>query len=107
MKPQTDRQRIESMVGALERITDATDAQTDQALNAARRNALRESGAKRTKNWLMTLASAVVLVLVVGVFTAGRNGSEVSAMTEQLVADAELYQEMEFYLWLSEELELE
>ena len=102
-----DRQCAETTLSALDRVADATDAQTDQALNTARQAAIRAHETKYNRHWLWALASAAVLVLVVGVYSAGRNGSEATAITEQLVADAELYQDMEFYTWLSEELESE
>ena len=100
-----DKTVIENTLDTLDRIERATDAQTEQALNASRRAALGSHNSKHNRHWMWALASAAVLVLVVGIYTAGRNGSEGAAITEQLVADAELYQDMEFYTWLAEELE--
>lgn len=103
----SEHQVVESTVAALDRLGDATNAQTEQILNAARQAATSERIPKHNRHWLWALTSAAVLILVAGVYTGGRNGSEAVAITEQLVADAELYQDMEFYTWLSEELESE
>lgn len=102
---------IETAVAALERMADAADATSEQALNAARRKALQgmipsATSNKRPSRWLWAAATAAALALAVGIAWVDRNGHELPP-AEQLVADAELYQQMEFYLWLSEELESE
>lgn len=95
---------IEAAVEALDRIADATDANSDRTLNAARREALGATGA-RASPWFWAAATATVAALAVAIVFFDRDGNDLPPLTEQLVADAELYQEMEFYLWLSEELE--
>jgi hypothetical protein len=100
-----DRQCIETAVSALDRIADANDAATEQALDAARRQALQGPNRMRPLRLLSAAAAAAVLLLAAGIAFVDRNGGELAPLTEQLAADAELYQEMEFYLWLSEELE--
>lgn len=102
-----DRQCIETAVAELERMANATDAATEQALDAARRQALQGMNRMRPPRLLWATASAVALLVAVGIAFVDRNGGELALLTETLVPDAELYQELEFYLWLSEELESE
>lgn len=103
----TEQRVIESTVEALERMADASDAATDQALNAARRQALERNSGAWSSSWPWAMAGAAVLALAIGIAFFGGNGEEGALLAQQPVADAELYQEMEFYLWLSEELEAE
>lgn len=102
-----EHRAIESAAEALDRMADATDAKTEQALNSARRDALRGLGKSRTSAWLWATATAAVLALAVGITFFDGNGEDKPLLAQQPIADAELYQEMEFYLWLSEQLESE
>lgn len=106
-EPRDTRECIDATVEALDRMADGTDAQTEQALGAARRKALDAAQARRLSSWHWAAATAAVLALAIVLAFVYRNGNDLPPLNEQLVADAELYQEMEFYLWLSEELESE
>lgn len=103
---------VEATTEALDRMAREADPRADQALDAARREALREPDRNRTWAWLWATTAAAVLALAVVVafidFKEGDfNDGEPSLLAQQPVADAELYQDMEFYLWLSQELESE
>jgi hypothetical protein len=102
-----EQRAIEFAAEALVRMADATDAQTEQALNSARRDALRGLDKTRTSAWLWATATAAVLALAVATIFLDGNGEDKTLLAQQPVADAELYRDMEFYLWLSEQLESE
>lgn len=106
MSRSAEREAIDAAIEALERLDSATDAASVQALDAARAGALQAPWAPRPSPLVWASAAAAVLALVVGIGIFDRNGGgDDTLLAQQPVADAELYQEMEFYLWLSEELE--
>ncbi len=92
-------------VEALQREADATDADSLQLLKRARFKALNAERGPRSSGWLWATATAAVLALAVGIGYIDRNGNENALLAQQPLAEPELYEEMEFYLWLSEELE--
>ncbi|MDX1556078.1 MAG: hypothetical protein R3212_08635, partial [Xanthomonadales bacterium] len=65
------------------------------------------TGTSRPAAWLWAAATAAVLVLAVGIGVIDHDGHDDRLLAQQPVAEPELYEEMEFYLWLSEELETE
>lgn len=107
---------VEATTEALDRLADAGGAQADRALDAARREALRSLDENRAAPWLWATAAAAAFALAVvvafvdfneGDFDDGEPALLAQQPPPEPVADAELYQEMEFYLWLSQELESE
>lgn len=106
MNQLNDELIVDSVVDELDRQVEAVDASDDQFLNHARRKALASglpSSRKLISGWAFAGVAAVVMAVVV--MMADRNEGETANITETLVADTELYEEMEFYQWLSEELE--
>lgn len=107
MTPMHENECVTQTVAELDRMADATDAQTVHALHEARRASIGSENSRFSRWQIMASGLTAAVVVVLGVYLTDRNNSEVSAMAQQLVVDAELYEEMEFYTWLSEELDSE
>lgn len=103
MNQRPDHEVIQAAVKALGRVAAATDAATEQAFNAARHEAVGRRRKAASTGWLLAAAAALVLAMGISLFYP--RAEQETLLAQQPVADAELYQEMEFYLWLSEELE--
>ena len=96
-----DTDPVRRTLSGLDAVTDHTPGTQRQRLDAARRAALN-APVRRHPAWLPAGALAAVLAAVL--ITAGLHESPLEP-DEMPVADAELYEDMEFYLWLAEELE--
>lgn len=86
---------------ALDAVTDALPADSVRRLNAARQQALLPQR-PLSRPWRF-VAAAAVLVLALSIGILMRPGEQ--AAVAPPVADADLYQDLEFYLWLAQELE--
>lgn len=105
MKRSDEARVVDTALDALDRVVDSLDLSTDQELDAARLKALDAGQGRPSRSWIWALAPALALVLAIVLVTNVGNGSDHANIGETLVADAELYEDLEFYQWLSEELE--
>jgi len=100
---QRDGDLIQQTVTGLE---DETRAQPDgwrRQLDEARRHALRHSSRPAPAHWAWAGAAAAAAALAVLLLVAlPRPGAPPAPPP---VAESDLYEDMEFYLWLAEELE--
>ena len=99
---QPEGHEIESAVAALEKETGAQTEAWRQRLDRARREALQGRRRPVPRRWAWAGAAAglaLAVVLLVGLPQSGDN------LAQPPVAEADLYEDMEFYLWLAKELD--
>lgn len=111
MNHEIDKNVAQAASSALDQLAAATDADTAQQLDRARRQALDAGGSYRLgRRWAVGAAAcAVALAAVAAVLIQVGPGvlDENALVAQELVADPELYEELEFYSWLSQEIEAE
>ena len=109
MSGPADQHVIERTVAALQQSEDALGTADRARLNAASRAALEAAGKPRVSVWMWASAgaAAAALALAIGLGNFNGNGTQTNMLAQQVLAEPELYEEMEFYLWLSAELEEE